>query len=1650
MNRIPLSDRRRRPTRTLTLLAAVTLLAALLAPSTAVGAATITVCTSGCDYSSIQAAINAAAPGDTISLAGEVFHETISVDRDVTIRGAGRATSVIDAASDGTVVTVLPGASLELDDLTIRNGRTTGNGGGINNQGSLSANSISIAANIAATFPTSMGGGVFSTGQLTLINSTVTGNESRAGGGGIYVSGAAATATIQGTIFTANVVHESTNDGRGGGAIHVSYGDATISDSEIADNTSDFTGGGVAIFGSGSNVAITDSWIHGNSSQFGGGLITESSSRLSINGTTISGNMATSSATSAGGGLRIEAPVTISNSTIAGNSATSTTANNNSGGGIQVESALTLDSVTIAGNSANYGGGIGSYSGSNTSTTNSILAGNTAATAANGNDCGGTLAGGDFLLIGDTDGCTTSAVGNVIVGDPLLEPLADNGGPTLTMLPGTGSPAIDAGATSLTSDQRGLGRPSGLAPDIGAVEVQTGLPPTPSPTPTASPTATPTAAPSLAAPTDLTATALSMSSIGLDWVDNSTGEDGYEVQRQEGSNFVPIDYLPPDAQSYADSNLDPDTAYVYRVRAFIGTTQFSDFSNPASATTLSTPSITPPPGLFDPPSDLVATAAGSERINLSWHDNSILEAGFELQSSADGSQFEPIDPSNPPLSRNAACWVDTGLAPQQQAYYRVRAFDADGNVTDWSNVASDTTAPESTPAPPPAEPILDTPKDFFACASGEASAELNWSDTASGEDSWLVQCTPLDPNEYCPSSVPGMYAPLPPDSTSFRVTGLKPDSGYEFAVRPVTGAGFSAEGPPYTDPVAVHPFAVSPPTDLHVTSVSAGSVGMAWTDTVFDESGWAIRRTGGRLGGSSGDVPAGVTSYVDDTFVWAGRTYFYSATPVPFGFGDEVRSNVASATTPIAGLDAVAWSSYATTYVELSWAKVIDYDVDGSEPHRLEIQRSHDGSPFQQVAVLDSAADQTSYDDTGMEPGDYEYRVRVSNDTLPGGPYSSPWTQIAVTVPQMPGACADGSTTDSDGDNLPDCWETSGYDQEGDGTIDINLAAMGASPQRKDIFVEVDCLVMDGNSDGDLADLVDHSHCPPRTAMEEVAAAFANAPVPNPDGTTGIQLHIDTGALYGAGVVFQVPGAGGAIASYGDLGGGGDQIPEDAAPIFFGTDTPATPYYQDPPGTITDFYAIKAAHFDPRRAQIFRYALFGHQTAARRLHYDCTSGVAEGIPGNDFYVTLGGRRDLGTTDNPYGDGQPDMPCWTPTAANGIDDDGDGLIDEDPWNGVDDDGDCPGDTNNDGKVCSFGDIGVDEDSGWSVGSVDEQAGAFMHELGHTLGLRHGGGTDLPPYKPNYLSVMNYYWQACRVPASPNGDLPGGCDYSREVLPDLVETNLDECAGIDGPGHTLGFGPINWNRDGTEDAPIFEGATCPAPNNANIEADIGGNLGAIDTETYAGWEDWSHLVYDFTSLSSFANGVADPQINEPTPESIAEGQRILEQEAGATLLVEKTGPAVAFTGQTIGYTLTVRNVGSGPAYNVVLTDTRPDGSQVVFQIGTLAAGAQETRAVGMTVSQTAANSTIGDSATVVYDDLGAQGKTASTAAETFVCADVNADLNSTAADVAAVARAMRTRPGDGRWNPRADFNGDGVIDVRDLAIARASVHDGRCGQ
>jgi len=230
-------------------------------------------------------------------------------------------------------------------------------------------------------------------------------------------------------------------------------------------------------------LTLTNSAIRDNIASLGGGFCNTREAK--IVGSTFNNNVADSS----GGGIynNTSSTLNILNSTISQN-ATST-----DGGGIYNAGQLGLFNVTIADNIANadhtgggLGGGVYNPFGATLNMANSILTRNVTQTEgvfSIPSDCSGQLNSQGFNIVSFAQNCTV--LGSYSATQPLLGPLQDNGGPTMThaLLSGNTDPGnpIDGGNPSgctdevgapLTTDQRGQTRPAGEACDIGAYEAQ--------------------------------------------------------------------------------------------------------------------------------------------------------------------------------------------------------------------------------------------------------------------------------------------------------------------------------------------------------------------------------------------------------------------------------------------------------------------------------------------------------------------------------------------------------------------------------------------------------------------------------------------------------------------------------------------------------------------------------------------------------------------------------------------------------------------------------------------------------------------------------------------------------------------------------------------------------------------------------------------------------------------------------------------------------------------------------------------------------------------------------------------------------------------------------------------------------------------------
>jgi hypothetical protein len=428
----------------------------LYATALPVHAATITVTnTNDSGPGSLRQALTIANDGDTIGFAvtGTISLTSgeLVIDKNIIISGPGPGLLTVarsQQAADFRIFNIPPSHTAEIDGLTITGGSLVGNGGGISSGATLTISNCAISGNsITADGVEYSGAGIYNVGTMTIVNSTVNNNQALIVGflppfgGGISNDGGIL--TIQNTTISGNTVAGS---GWGGGVSNA--GSLTAINSTIRGNTGS-TGGG--IFG---GATIINCTISGNSALFEGGGIY-------------------------GGG-------TISNCTISGNR---TTVGHGRGGGIS--GAGTITNSTISDNLA--------INGSSICATGTVQLGDTILNSGANIFVlgGGTVTSHGYNLSDDDGGGFLTGPGDQINTDPLLGPLQDNGGPTLTHALLPGSPAIDRGDPNFTPpptyDQRGnpFVRVFGGRIDIGSFEVQaTPIPratPTPRPRPTPQP-----------------------------------------------------------------------------------------------------------------------------------------------------------------------------------------------------------------------------------------------------------------------------------------------------------------------------------------------------------------------------------------------------------------------------------------------------------------------------------------------------------------------------------------------------------------------------------------------------------------------------------------------------------------------------------------------------------------------------------------------------------------------------------------------------------------------------------------------------------------------------------------------------------------------------------------------------------------------------------------------------------------------------------------------------------------------------------------------------------------------------------------------------------------------------------------------------------
>lgn len=588
---------------------------------------------------------------------------------------------------------------------------------------------------------------------------------------------------------------------------------------------------------------------------------------------------------------------------------------------------------------------------------------------------------------------------------------------------------------------------------------------------------------------------------------------------------------------------------------------------------------------------------------------------------------------------------------------------------------------------------------------------------------------------------------------------------------------------------------------------------------------------------------------------------------------------------------------------------------------------------------------------------------------------------------------------DTDGDGLFDAWENDGLDMGEDGFL--NLAGMGADALHKDIFLELDWL---------------QGQKPTRIAVESMKDAFAAAPVSNPDGVDGINLWVDTGSLSdGSGTLGDDLGGGNEVDDTDILGNPVDisgltdayyavrsnNFDANRRYVFryglsygspandTGTSTggnTGTTLNDTNQSWLTDEWAGRTISItggtnsgnvcnvaSNTGTQITISGCAGLNNWATVP--DTTSTYAISGPGNVSGTSTGGN--TGTTLNDMSQ------SWTTNQFTGQ---------SITITGGTNSGDvCQivGNTATQVTISSCNGAATwattpDATSTYRIGGTGGQASGpnfvdyvhdpatVMHELGHTLGLGHGGRGDSRNCKPNYMSVMNYRYQPGGIPVVPgtsfgidwDGDSqfetidyspPRFGDDGRAVapLPDISEESLNEGAPQDptDPAHQFIFvngqnqltgwridACVDWDGVGGLQGTCVSDGTFPvdafvAPVNTNVAGPGGPRAcnsaqnrtieGNATGNALTGNDDWSKLRYNFRLRADFEEPL-EAGTGEVAP-TLEDYQRRLEALNTTDLVLNQAfEPGFTAAGQDVTLRLSVRNVGPNVAREVVLTN------------------------------------------------------------------------------------------------------------------------------
>jgi hypothetical protein len=346
---------------------------------------------------------------------------------------------------------------------------------------------------------------------------------------------------------------------------------------------------------------------------------------------------------------------------------------------------------------------------------------------------------------------------------------------------------------------------------------------------------------SFPAPTDLSVTQNRVCEFVLNWTDNSTGEEKFEIERKLSTetSYLKVGEALANEEQWTDTDVAPYLTYDYRVKAVKG----GNSSNYTTKTNTYND--------FPSPTDLSYTKPDIKTVSLLWTDNSSGEEGFRIDKKVGTAEWQL---SFAAVAANVTSWSDTSAEINQNIEYRIYAYKGSNSSSSLTTPSIDTTFP--------------VPTNLSTTQVSITEAIISWTDNSIGEEKFEIE------RKLSIGSIYSKIAEVVGSDTGTKTwndTTVEPGLTYDYRVRGLKGADTSV----YVARQYFNEFHA--PINLNGTPSSRTTLELTWGYNNDGIQGYYIDRKVGLNGewvSRYASITGSNTSYTDTNYD-SEETYYY-------------------------------------------------------------------------------------------------------------------------------------------------------------------------------------------------------------------------------------------------------------------------------------------------------------------------------------------------------------------------------------------------------------------------------------------------------------------------------------------------------------------------------------------------------------------------------------------------------------------------------------------------------------------------------------------------------------------------------------------------------------------------------------------------------